>query len=153
MTQAEQFLKKLPLFEKCSSDDVQRLALNMRWLAYKKGDTILFQGMISHQMFFILTGRAAVFTRKDRETRRVADLEAGSYFGEISLLTNRAATATIKADEEDTQIYVLERDAVIEALSRNPEAMADITAKVQERNQGRQEAFRAPEAEPAAVPA
>ena len=150
MTDAEQFLQKLSLFEKCAPEDIQRLAMNLRWHSYKKGDTILFQGMISHQMFFIVSGRAAVFTRKDRETRRVAGLEGGDYFGEISLLTNKAATATIKADEDETQVYILERDAMIETLSRNAGAMADVTLKVQERNQNRLDVFR--EEAPAAAP-
>ncbi len=150
MTDAEQFLQKLALFEKCAPEDLQRLAINLRWHSYKKGDTILFQGMISHQMFFLVGGRAAVFTRKERETRRVAVLESGDYFGEISLLTNRAATATIKADEDETQVYILDRDVIIETLSRNAAAMADVTQKVQERNQSRLDAFR--EEEPAAAP-
>jgi CRP-like cAMP-binding protein len=151
MTPAELFLRGLPLFEKCAAEDLRRLSLDLRWHSYKRGDTILFQGMISHQMFFLVAGQAAVFTRKDRETRRVAVLEAGQYFGEISLLTNKAATATIKADADETQVYILDRDVIIETLSRNPDAMADITRKVQERNQNRLEAFQ--QEEPAATPA
>ncbi len=148
MSQAEKFLKSIPLFEKCADQDLQRLALGLRWSTHRKGETLIFQGVITHQMFFISSGRAAVFSRKDRETCRVADLEAGDYFGEISLLTNKAATATIKADADDTQIYILDRDVIIEALSRNAEAMADITRKIRERNQGRMDAFE-PNEEPA----
>jgi CRP-like cAMP-binding protein len=149
MTKTQDFLKSLPLFEKCGDEVIQRMALDLRWHSFKKGDTVLFQGMISHQMYFILSGRVAVFTRRDKETRRVASLGAGDYFGEISLLTNKAATATIKVEEDDTQIYILERDAVLAALSSHPEAMADVTRKVQERNQNRLGAFSQ---ETAAVP-
>jgi potassium-dependent mechanosensitive channel len=149
MTKTHDFLRTLPLFEKCDDETLQRMALDLRWHSFKKGDTVLFQGMISHQMYFILSGRVAVFTRKDKETRRVASLGAGDYFGEISLLTNKAATATIKVEQDDTQIYILERDAALAALSRHAEAMADVTRKVQERNQNRLGAFTQ---EPESVP-
>lgn len=146
MTLAHNFLKSVPLFEKCDENTIQRLALGLRWHTYKKGDTILFQGVIANQMFLIASGRVAVFSRKDRETRQVATLGEGQYFGEISLLTNKAATATIKADLDETQVYVMERDAVLAALSNHPEVMADVTRKVVERNQNRLEAFNQEEA-------
>src|SRR5262245_52272551 len=74
MTLAHNFLKSVPIFEKCDEDTVQRMALGLRWHTYNKGDTILFQGMISHQMYLIASGKVAVFTRKDKETRQVATL-------------------------------------------------------------------------------
>lgn len=152
MTQTASFLRSVPLFETCSAEDIQRMALGLRWHSYKKGDTILHQGVISHQMFFLAHGAAAVFARQGRETRQVGRLEAGSYFGEISLLTSSSATATIKADADDTQVYVLERDVLIDALSRHPAAMADVTRRVQERNQNRADAFQQVET-PAPTPA
>lgn len=141
MTLAHVYLKSVPLFEKCDENTIQRLALGLRWHTYKKGDTILFQGVIANQMFLIASGRVAVFSRKDRETRQVATLGEGQYFGEISLLTNKAATATIKADVDETQVYVMERDAVMAALASHPDVMADVIRKVEERNQTRLEAF------------
>lgn len=141
MTLAHQFLKAVPLFEKCDENTLQRLALGLRWTTYKKGDTILFQGMIVNQMFLLASGRVAVFSRKDGETRQVATLGEGQYFGEISLLTNKAATATIKADVDETQVYVMEREAVLAALATHPDVKADVIRKVEERNQNRLDAF------------
>jgi CRP-like cAMP-binding protein len=152
MTNAESFLQQVPLFERCSHEDLQRLALSLRWHAYRQGETILFQGVITHQMFLILRGRVGIYSRQSKETRRVGELISGDYFGEISLMTSRAATATVKAEEDDTQIYILERDVVAEALSRNPDAMADVTRKVQERNQSRQEAFSGNGSAPTTAP-
>lgn len=146
MTLAHNFLRSVPLFEKCDEDTVQRMALGLRWHTYKTGDTVLFQGMISHQMYLIASGKVGIYTRKDGETRQVATLREGDYFGEISLLTNRAATATVKAEADDTQVYILDRDSVITALASHPDVMEDVTRRIRERNQTRQEAFQQQEA-------
>ena len=42
MTLAHNFLKSVPIFEKCDEDTIQRMALGLRWHTYKKGDTVLF---------------------------------------------------------------------------------------------------------------
>jgi potassium-dependent mechanosensitive channel len=146
MTLAHTFLKSVPLFEKCDDGTLQRIALGLRWHTYKKGDTVLFQGMISHQMYLVASGRVAIFTRKDGQTRQVATLREGEYFGEISLLTNRAATATVKAEDDDTQVYILDRDGMVTALASHPDVLEDVTRRIRERNQNRQDAFQKVEA-------
>ncbi|HRY28940.1 MAG TPA: cyclic nucleotide-binding domain-containing protein [Elusimicrobiota bacterium] len=150
---AEEFLGRVDLFEKCSPQDIHLLTLNMRKQSFDKGDTILFQGIISHQLYFVVSGMVAVFSRKDKVTRFIANLEKGAFFGEISLVKNCAATATIKAAVDQTEIYTIEHDVIREIMERHPEVKSDLEEKVRERNAGRLEAFEKQKEElPSAAP-
>jgi potassium-dependent mechanosensitive channel len=151
-TWAEDFLRRITLFEKCSQDDLHKLALSMRKHVYNKGETILFQGIISHQLYLVVAGMVAVFSRKDKVTRFLANLERGSFFGEISLVKSCAATATIKAAVDETEIYTLDYDVIKEILDRQPEVKADLEEKIRERNRLRLEAFEKQKEELAAPP-
>lgn len=148
----EHLLHRVALFEKCSPEDIQRLALSLRWRSYKKGETVLLQGMIVHQIFFVQSGQVGVYARQNRETRRVALLGPGDHFGEISLIKNGSATATVRAEEDDTQILSLERDALQQILERNPPALLDLEDQVRRRVEERRKAFEtSEEAAPAAL--
>lgn len=140
-TLAESFLKQIPLFEKCSPQDIQSMAMSMRRETYDKGETVLFQGIISNQFFIVSAGIVSVFSRKDKVTRFIANLEKGAYFGEISLVKNCAATATIKAAVDETEILTLEYDVIKQVLNAHPEVKADLEEKIRERNRYRLEAF------------
>ncbi len=154
-TGAESFLQRISLFEKCSQQDIHKLAVSMRKQTYHKGDTILFQGIISNQLFLIASGMVSVFSRKDKVTRFITNLEKGAFFGEISLVKSCAATATIKAAVDETEIYTLEHDVIHEILASQPELKADLEEKIRERNRRRLEAFEQQknEAQQAAAPA
>lgn len=152
-TWAENFLQHIPLFEKCSTQDIQTLALNMRNETYRKGETVLFQGVISNQLYFVISGMVGVYARKDKVTRFIANLEKGSYFGEISLIKNCAATATIKAGVDETEIYTIDYDVIKEVLRNNPEMKADLESKIMERNRYRMEQFEKQKEEAAAAAA
>lgn len=149
---AEGFLRHIPLFEKCSPQDLGKLALSMRKHTYNKGETILFQGIISNQLYLVVAGMVAVFSRKDKITRFLANLEKGAFFGEISLVKSCAATATIKAAVDETEIYTIEYDVIKEILEREPHVKADLEEKIRERNRLRLEAFEK-QAEQSAAPA
>lgn len=134
-------LRAIKLFEKCSVSELQRLALHMRSRTCRRGETILFQGLISNQLYLLAAGSVSVLSRKKNVIRYLGDLETGSYFGEISLLGNCAATATIKAAADDTVVYALDYDVIKKVLDSRPELRQDLEEKIRERNQSRQEAF------------
>lgn len=138
----EDFLRHIPLFRKCSSYAISKLAVKMRHETYHKGETILLQGVISNQLFMVVGGMVSVSSRKDKVSRFLANLERTSYFGEISLVRSCAATATVKAAVEPTEVYILDHDVIQEVLRESPEAKEDLENIVKERNHLRLQAFQ-----------
>lgn len=88
--------------------------------SYDEGDIIVTEGEQGSSLFLIVSGEVKVFTRGEHgEHVPLAELGAGDFFGEVSLLTGRPRTATITAKSEITAIE-LARDDVDDITASHP---------------------------------
>jgi CRP/FNR family cyclic AMP-dependent transcriptional regulator len=78
-------------------------------LVVPKGTAVFRQGDPGDSMFIIEAGRVRIVIHCEGQETAVAVLEAGDFFGELSLLSNAARTATAEA-LEDTTLLVVRRD-------------------------------------------
>ena len=74
-------------------------------------------------MFVVCAGRVAVVLEPDR--RQVATIEAGGYFGEMSLLTGEPRTATVLA-LGDTTVLELDADVFRRLGAVDPHAVEQV---------------------------
>ena len=86
-------LKRVPLFATCSKRQLEDIATIADELAQPKGSLLARQGDRGHEFIVLLDGMADV----RRNGRKIASLGAGSFFGEIALLTESARTADVVA--------------------------------------------------------
>ena len=70
---------------------------------FAAGETVVRQGAAGDSMFVVLSGRVRVSI--DPSGQEVAVIPAGGFFGEMSMLTGEARTATVKAIDD---VMVLE---------------------------------------------
>jgi len=129
---AKETITKMGLFSACTDAETGQLLDGLEKQGYKQGSTILFQGEISSKLCLIESGKVSVYIRKGKDKVKVAELGANSYFGEISLLTPRAATATIKA-EEDSVVLFLPGEVVQRLVNDNPALKEELNKKIAER--------------------
>jgi len=129
---ARETIKNIGLFSMCSEAEIGRLMGGMEKQNYKQGATILFQGEISSKLCIVESGKVSVTVRNRSAKTKVADLETNNFFGEISLLTPRAATATIKA-EADTVIILLPGEVVQSLAKENARFHEGLNQKINER--------------------
>lgn len=129
---AKETINKMGLFSSCSEDEIGQLMAGLEKQSYKQGSTILFQGEISSRLCLVESGTVSVLVRKGKDKVKVAELCANSYFGEISLLTPRAATATIKA-EQDSVVLFLPGEVVQRIVADNPPLKLEINKKIEDR--------------------
>lgn len=125
-------IDKTGLFAGCSGDERAALYEGLEKQSFRPDATILFQGEISSRLCLVHTGAVAIVVRKGKEKLKVAELGAGSYFGEISLLTPRAATATVKAVGE-TEIVFLPGEVVQALVKQNPALADTLNKQIEER--------------------
>jgi CRP/FNR family transcriptional regulator, cyclic AMP receptor protein len=95
-------LADVPLFSAASRKDLQRIARASDEIDVKAGRVLVEQGRLGHEFFLILDGKASV----RRNNRKIAELGAGQYFGELSLLDKGPRDATVVADT-DMKLLVL----------------------------------------------
>lgn len=129
---AKETIKKTELFTSCVDAELNELLNGLEKKHYAAGATIIFQGEISNRLYLIEKGLVQVVVRKGKMKNKVAELGPNRYFGEISLLTPRAATATIICAAE-TDIISLPGEVVQNLLKKNSSLADAINKEIEER--------------------
>ena len=111
------------MFSRLTGDQRRNIAAASTIRLFGAGETIVRQNDPGQSMFIICSGAAVVLLEPDR--REVAVIETGGYFGEMSLLTGDARSASVVACGDTA---VLELDAeVFRALgAADPKAVEEI---------------------------
>ncbi len=121
---ADRELKELQastLFSSFEREALVEVIASTELRSYDEGDIIVTEGEEGSSLFLIVGGTVKVFTRtEDGSNVPLAELGAGDFFGEVSLLTGRPRTATITARTEVTAIE-LDRTSVDRIAEGHPE--------------------------------
>jgi CRP/FNR family cyclic AMP-dependent transcriptional regulator len=110
----EDVLRALPLFAKLSARHLRQVAKLAEFVEFGPGDFIVQVGEQGQAFFLILSGRAKVLGR-----RNAPSLEAGDFFGEMSLIDGEPRSATVMATTE-IHAMKLPRAAFLRVLQREP---------------------------------
>lgn len=92
-------LAKMELFEDCSADQLQDLAIRLRPLRAEADQVLMRQGEQAVSFVLIKAGRADVSHTSDDGTVVLDEVSAGVIVGEIALLRDKPRTATVTAAE------------------------------------------------------
>ena len=84
-------LRKIPLFSRLSSADLQFLATKMDEISFPAGTALITEGMGNHALYLLAHGEVDVFVGGTH--RR--SLGPNDFFGEISMMVLVPATATV----------------------------------------------------------
>ena len=109
-------LKGFPLFAELTPATLANVADSMTQIEFPAGSIIVRQGDRGDLFYVIGDGRVEVVD--ETSNRRMAELAAGNYFGEIALLQDRPRTATVRA-VEDTLCYSLSKDKFQETINNS----------------------------------
>lgn len=123
-----QELRALRLFKDASANAVARLATAMREKCCAAGEVILKEGDESVGLYLVAAGTVVVKKRIDADNSKVvAHLGKGEFFGEMSLVDRRPASAEVVAETE-ARLFVLTRTDFDFLMSKAPtEALDHVT--------------------------
>lgn len=109
--------------------DVIKLVMpGVRLLEYEDNVAIVAENDIGYGMYVIYQGRVLVV----RKGNKIAELETGEFFGEISLVTRAPRTATVKA-VENCQVFELSWRAISAITECFPQLMQAMQAAAAKR--------------------
>ncbi len=123
-----ELIRHLPLFELCSKRDLRRIAALAVEREIDEGSELIREGEAGTEFFVVVEGEIDV----RRRGRRVASLGAGSYVGEIALLSRSPRTATVVATTPLRVLAIAGRDFV-ELLDSIPELWLKVARSLAER--------------------
>jgi CRP/FNR family transcriptional regulator, cyclic AMP receptor protein len=121
-------LKKIPLFEKFSDEELRQIAPFAEEASAEPGNVLVREGDYSYQFVAIDEGTAKV--TRDGDT--VAELGPGDFFGEIGLLEKSLRTATVEATSPMRMITLTGWD-MARVEKAMPEAIEELHRAIEER--------------------
>ena len=129
-------LRSIPIFRSLPADAEQRLAPSLKHTIFAPGEFVIHQGDEGDSMYVLLSGTVDVHIGRDSGVSEyVATLEAGQFFGEMSLFTGERRTANVIAMTA-VECLVVERAGLTNLFQLHPELMVDISEVIAERQTG-----------------
>jgi len=87
-----------PLFSAFSKEELAAVIGGLELKTFEAGDIIITEGEPGSSLFVVTSGIAKAFVRDGSGSSRfVREMEEGSFFGEISILSGKPRTATVTA--------------------------------------------------------
>ncbi len=122
------WLGKEILDRELNDEDRAALAEVMSVHEAPKGETIVTQGQPGGVLRILRSGRADVETEDvGGERVHIATVGEGALFGEMTFLTNDAASATVTA-REDCVVYLITRDGLSKLMNTRQELVFALVA-------------------------
>lgn len=113
-------LDMLELFAALSDAERNELARHMRYAPFAKGEVMTRQGAEAHWLYLMEEGHATVRVSDGVNEREVAQLTGPCLFGEMSILTGEARSATVIAAGE-VECFRLDKTALHRVIAARPE--------------------------------
>jgi len=105
-----EFIKKTQLFSSLADKDIDNIVNKMVVKQFRKNETILYEADTNKYMYLILSGKVkAVRTTEDGKEIILAMHQAGSFFGEMSLIDGKTTPASV-ISTTDSLISIISQD-------------------------------------------
>lgn len=127
----EALVAAVPVFAGLPAEAHRALALDARSLVFAHGEAIVREGDPGQSMFVVERGQVDVVLAAGG---RVATTPAGGYFGEMSLLTGAARSATVVA-VGDCAVVEISADGFRSYVRSHPDTLAGLAAVAATRQQ------------------
>ena len=120
-----EFIERLPFFQEFSDEEKAKL-VNTSGIfeKYKDGETIISEGDSGSALFVVLTGSIRItkstlapvpdghISLQEPEEITIAELKAGSIFGEVSLISNRPRNTNALADSQQVVVMKITQEII-----------------------------------------
>ena len=123
-----ELIRRVPLFANCSKRELAEVASIADEIDEPPGKELIREGDRGREFFVLLDGTAEV----RRKGRKVATLNQGDFFGEISLITKLPRTATVTTISPLRALVVTDR-SFRALLERHPAIRAKVLDTLAER--------------------
>ncbi|MEJ7578841.1 MAG: mechanosensitive ion channel family protein [Pyrinomonadaceae bacterium] len=125
-------LAAVDIFAPLSGEELARLSANVESHVFAPGETIIRAGEKGASMFVVNRGEVEVQVSDDGQSRTIASLEEGDFFGEMGLFTGAPRTASIIAAEE-TEVFQIDHTAIKPLFDTNPDLVEALSHTIAER--------------------
>ena len=97
---------------------------------YQKSEVIFSESNPGKEMYIIYKGKVGLYTKGQRGRKLLATVAAGDFFGEMALVDDSCRSATAIAEEENTQLLVLDKNKFTYLLRHQPDFALVVMGKL-----------------------
>lgn len=115
VNQTFETLRHVDLMIELTMPELVRVSNACRFIEMKKGDVVIGEGDASETLFILVEGAVEVL----RSGTKLAELGAGSHFGEMALLSQRPRSATVRTIAP-SRLLALDRQSFYGLLQQDP---------------------------------
>lgn len=109
----------------------------MKTIELQKGDVVFRQGDLGECMYDIRTGRVGIYVNYGAaDEKKLTELEADAFFGEMSLADGSARSATAMALEDGTTLTEIAERDFVQLFAQDPERVMAILRNLSGRLRG-----------------
>jgi len=135
-SQRGEFLKRIPLFEGFSVQQMDELAHSLRGRSCRRREELFHKGDEGSDVYIVVSGKLkALTTSRDGDDVVFDIMASGDIFGEVAMLAERPRTATVVAIEPCELLSLSRRDLLF-FLRRHPDAAIQMLGLVAKRLAG-----------------
>lgn len=120
-----EFIERLPFFQEFSDEEKSKLVrASGIFEKYKDGDTIISEGDTGSALFVVLTGTISIskstvasvkeghISLQEPEKIIIAELKAGTIFGEVSLISDRPRNTSAHANSSEVVVMKITKEVI-----------------------------------------
>jgi ABC-type multidrug transport system fused ATPase/permease subunit len=134
-----ELLREIPLLSGLSGEELAAIGARLRPERLPGGRVVVRQDEAGDRLYLIQQGRAEVLVGGDGDERRVALLGPGDVFGEMSILSQRGRTATVRT-VSPTLVYSLSREDLQRLSDLRPDIRGALAGLAAERREALEQA-------------
>ncbi len=135
------FLNRIHLFNGLKDNDLTGISTKLEERIYPADSVIFERGAKPDGFYLVFKGKVKVVRPRERGEDFLAWLNAGDYFGEEALFENRNRSATIKA-VEDTTVLFLSREGFDSLLTKYEKLRPNFLVSIKSRKLARATMFK-----------
>ncbi|MFC2049694.1 cyclic nucleotide-binding domain-containing protein [Chloroflexota bacterium] len=99
--------------------------------SYRKAEVIFSESSPGKDMYIVYSGKVGLYAGGDRGYKKLlATVEAGDFFGEMALVDDSRRSATAMAEEDNTQLLVLDKSKFTYLLRHQPDFALVVMGKL-----------------------
>jgi signal-transduction protein with cAMP-binding, CBS, and nucleotidyltransferase domain len=118
LNNAMRILLASPILDGASPSTTKMLAYAGEQVSFESGETVMREGDIGTECYFVLKGAAEISLGKGRERRVIATRNPGDVIGEMALLLDTPRSATVTA-QSDLEMLTLSRELFHDLLRKD----------------------------------
>jgi len=127
------FLRKLPLFEQLSEEEIAEIASLLVVKEYDKGSNLFWEKEEGNELYIIQSGAVKIYRQEEGREIILTVFHAHDYFGEMALFGDQSVRSASASTLDKTKVFILRRVHFLELLQKKPDIFIKILNTTLER--------------------